>query len=46
MKEYAAHLIPEGGYDAIPRLTGGSWIMAGDAGQFVNAAHRGARTSR
>lgn len=40
MKEYVAHLIPEGGYDAIPKLTGDGWIIVGDAGQFVNAAHR------
>lgn len=40
MKEYVAHLIPEGGYNAIPRLTGDGWIIVGDAGQFVNAVHR------
>ena len=40
MKEYVAHLIPEGGYHAIPQLTGDGWIIVGDAGQFVNAAHR------
>lgn len=40
VKEYVAHLIPEGGYDAIPRLTGDGWIIVGDAGQFVNAVHR------
>lgn len=39
-KEYVAHLIPEGGYDAIPRLAGDGWIVVGDAGQFVNSAHR------
>ena len=39
-KEYAAHLIPEGGYKAIPKLTGPGWIVVGDAGQFVNAVHR------
>ncbi|MDD3798593.1 MAG: FAD-dependent oxidoreductase [Novosphingobium sp.] len=39
-KEYAAHLIPEGGYNAIPRLYGDGWIVVGDAGQFVNAVHR------
>ncbi|MEJ2458779.1 MAG: hypothetical protein P8Y58_11780 [Novosphingobium sp.] len=39
-KEYAAHLIPEGGYKAIPQLTGAGWIVVGDAGQFVNAVHR------
>jgi len=39
-KEYAAHLIPEGGYKAIPQLVGAGWIVVGDAGQFVNAVHR------
>jgi len=39
-KEYAAHLIPEGGYKAIPQLVGDGWIVVGDAGQFVNAVHR------
>ncbi|PEQ11764.1 nitrogen fixation protein FixC [Novosphingobium sp. PC22D] len=40
VKEYAAHLIPEGGYKAIPQLTGAGWVVVGDAGQFVNAVHR------
>lgn len=39
-KEYAAHLIPEGGFKAIPQLVGEGWIVVGDAGQFVNAVHR------
>lgn len=39
-KEYAAHLIPEGGFKAIPQLVGDGWIVVGDAGQFVNAVHR------
>ena len=39
-KEYAAHLIPEGGYNSIPELYGDGWIVVGDAGQFVNAVHR------
>jgi electron transfer flavoprotein-quinone oxidoreductase len=39
-KEYAAHLIPEGGYNAIPELFGDGWLIIGDAGQFVNAVHR------
>ncbi len=29
--EYSAHLIPEGGYKAIPRLYGGGLMLAGDA---------------
>lgn len=40
MKEYSAHLIPEGGYKAIPQLFGDGWLMAGDSGGFVNAVHR------
>jgi electron transfer flavoprotein-quinone oxidoreductase len=40
IKEYAAHLIPEGGYKAMPQLVGDGWIVVGDAGQFVNAVHR------
>lgn len=39
-KEYAAHLIPEGGYKSIPELYGDGWLVVGDAGQFVNAVHR------
>lgn len=39
-KEYAAHLIPEGGYKSMPELFGDGWIVVGDAGQFVNAVHR------
>lgn len=40
MKEYTAHLIPEGGYDAMPRLYGEGWMIVGDAGMFVNGIHR------
>ncbi|MDX2204186.1 MAG: FAD-binding protein [Hyphomicrobiaceae bacterium] len=40
VKEYAAHMIPEGGYNAIPQLYGDGWVVVGDAGQFVNAVHR------
>lgn len=40
VKEYAAHLIPEGGYKAIPQVHGEGWVVAGDAGQFVNSLHR------
>jgi electron transfer flavoprotein-quinone oxidoreductase len=31
VKEYAAHLIPEGGYDAIPELTADGFMLTGDA---------------
>ena len=40
MKEYTAHLIPEGGYNAVPDLYGDGWMIVGDAGMFVNAVHR------
>ncbi|EJC75083.1 flavin-dependent dehydrogenase [Rhizobium leguminosarum bv. trifolii WSM2012] len=40
VKEYAAHLIPEGGATAIPQLFGNGWVMVGDAAQLNNAAHR------
>jgi len=40
MKEYCAHLIPEGGFDAVPRVYGDGWMIVGDSGGFVNAAHR------
>jgi len=40
VKEYAAHLIPEGGYKAIPQLYGDGWVVVGDAAQLNNAIHR------
>ncbi len=40
IKEYAGHLIPEGGYKEIPELYGDGWLVVGDAGHFVNAVHR------
>lgn len=40
MKEYAAHLIPEGGYYAVPQVYGNGWMIVGDSGGFVNAVHR------
>ncbi|APG86800.1 FAD-binding protein [Sinorhizobium americanum] len=40
VKEYAAHLIPEGGYRAIPQLFGNGWVVVGDAAQLNNAVHR------
>src|SRR5512134_1819055 len=40
MKEYCAHLIPEGGFHAVPRVYGEGWMIVGDSGGFVNAAHR------
>jgi len=40
IKEYAAHLIPEGGYKEIPQLYGDGWVVVGDAAQLNNAIHR------
>jgi electron transfer flavoprotein-quinone oxidoreductase len=40
MKEYCAHLIPEGGFHAIPQIYGSGWMIVGDSGGFVNAVHR------
>ncbi len=40
MKEYAAHLIPEGGFNAVPKVYGDGWMIVGDSGGFVNAVHR------
>ncbi|MBX4995799.1 FAD-dependent oxidoreductase, partial [Rhizobium binae] len=40
IKEYAAHLIPEGGFKAIPQLFGNGWVVVGDAAQLNNAVHR------
>ncbi len=38
--EYYAHLIPEGGYNSIPRLAGDGVLVIGDAAQLVNGIHR------
>jgi electron transfer flavoprotein-quinone oxidoreductase len=40
VKEYSAHLIPEGGYKAIPDMHGDGWLVVGDAGHLVNSVHR------
>lgn len=40
VREYVAHMIPEGYYDAVPQLYGDGWVVAGDAAQFVNSIHR------
>jgi electron transfer flavoprotein-quinone oxidoreductase len=40
MKEYAAHLIPEGGFNALPKVFGNGWMIVGDSAGFVNAVHR------
>ncbi len=39
-QEYLAHLIPEGGYNSIPKLVGNGVLVAGDAAQFVNGLNR------
>ena len=36
LQEYSAHLIPEGGYNAVGQLTANGLIIAGDAAGFVN----------
>jgi electron transfer flavoprotein-quinone oxidoreductase len=38
MKEYSAHVIPEGGYDAMPKLTAPGFLVAGDAAAMCLAA--------
>ena len=40
MQEYAANLIPEGRLHAVPKVYGDGWMIVGDSGGFVNAAHR------
>ena len=40
MKEYAAHLIAEGGYKALPNLYGDGWLMVGDSAGLINGVHR------
>lgn len=39
LKEYSAHLIPEGGYKKIPRLCDNGVLIVGDAGMLVNNLH-------
>ena len=39
-KEYQGHLIPEGGYSAVPQLYGNGVLVAGDAAMLVNGIHR------
>ncbi|MGH9120141.1 MAG: FAD-dependent oxidoreductase [Acidimicrobiales bacterium] len=38
LKEFSAHLIPEGGYDAMPELVGDGLLVAGDAAGLCLAA--------
>ena len=39
-REYIAHWLPEGGYDAIPNLYGDGYLIAGDSAMLFNALHR------
>ena len=39
-REYMGHWIAEAGYDAIPRLCGDGYLIAGDSGMLFNAPHR------
>ena len=39
LKEYSAHLIPEGGYKKIPKLTANGVMVVGDAAMLVNNLH-------
>jgi len=37
LKEYSAHLIPEGGYDYVSNVSAAGMLVAGDAAMLVNA---------
>jgi electron transfer flavoprotein-quinone oxidoreductase len=39
-REYLAHLIPEGGYRAVPPVACDGMLLAGDAAMLVNSLHR------
>lgn len=39
LKEYSAHMIPEGGYKKIPQLVSDGVMIVGDAGMLVNNLH-------
>lgn len=36
-KEYTAHLVPEGGYNAVPKLYSNGLLVVGDAAMLVNS---------
>jgi electron transfer flavoprotein-quinone oxidoreductase len=38
--EYTAHWLAEGGYDAIPKLYGEGYLIAGDSAMLFNTLHR------
>ncbi len=39
LKEYSAHLIPEGGYNSMPKIYGNGFMVVGDAAMLVNNVH-------
>lgn len=39
LKEYSAHLIPEGGYNKVPKLCDNGVMVIGDAAMLVNNLH-------
>jgi electron transfer flavoprotein-quinone oxidoreductase len=39
-REYVAHWLPEGGFDAMPQLYGDGYLIAGDSAMLFNALHR------
>ncbi len=39
-EEYLAHLIPEGGLNAVPQVHGNGWVAVGDAAMLVDSLHR------
>ncbi|HUU54033.1 MAG TPA: FAD-dependent oxidoreductase [Armatimonadota bacterium] len=39
-REYLAHLIPEGGLRAMPKLSTDGMLVVGDAAMFINSMHR------
>ncbi len=38
--EYIAHWLAEGGYDAVPKVYGDGYLIAGDSAMLFNALHR------
>jgi electron transfer flavoprotein-quinone oxidoreductase len=39
-EEYMAHLIPEGGFNAVPTVHGNGWVAVGDTAMLVDSVHR------
>lgn len=39
LKEYSAHLIPEGGFKSMPKMFGNGFMVIGDAAMLVNNVH-------